>query len=915
MDKHNNTNGHHRRIHQNGDGHVRAARLYTGTSNAGEVRSRPVLGIPARKIAIYSRMRQQRKPRGGLRRILLIMTLVFFFLSLAAVSGIAGGAYAVYASVSENLPDPNKLKEHTEHMSQNVKIYDRNGGLLYEFWDPKVGKRELAHIQDLPPALINATVATEDKNFFTNPYGVDPLATMRAFISNLQGQRIVSGASTITQQLVKNVLLDPEERYEQSYDRKLREAILAFRISKEYSKNDILQLYLNEIFYGNLSYGVEAAAQTYFGVSARDLTLPEAALIAGLPQSPNFYDPFENYTAAKLRQEDVLDLMVEQGYITEEEAEAAKAVDLKPILQAQQARAQIVPIKYPHWVNYVRSQLEQRYGQDLYSLGLRVYTTLDPKIQDIAEAKVREQIDQIRSSNATNSAAIVIDPKTGEILAMVGSYDYYDKSISGAINMSTSLRQPGSTLKPFTYVTAFEKLNWNPGTIVLDRASVFSGTATMPEWRPQNFDNQFQGAVTVRQALARSRNIPAVLALQKIGIQSLLDTLHKAGITTLDDPARLGLTVTLGGGEVRLVDLTYAYSVFANDGVQIGERVPDSRLVPGYRKLEPVAINKITDSFGKVIYEYKPTPERNTARIFRPTLAYEITDILSDDEARSATYGRNGYLKLKNRPAAAKTGTTDDSRDAWTIGYTPDFVVGVWVGNTNDTPMQGVSGGSGAGFIWNGIMEEINANRPVAQFPIPAGLVKTKMSAVTGMLPGPVTPVIVEDLVDQEQMPKQVEPANIYKYLRICASGLLAPNNYPADMTSVWMIAPQYSDRMWRNLSYGRAVTPAPDAWGSAEIPTQYCAPYIPPPPPPTAVPTPQPNHPGQPEQPGQPNHPGQPNQPGQPTPPPAQPGQPNQPPAQPTKPPAQPNTPAQPTVKPNEPAQPPPAAPAQPGH
>jgi len=643
-------------------------------------------------------------------------------------------ASAIYSYATRDLPPVDEVFSKSEF--QSALIYDRKGRLLYEMFDPQGGRRTPVKLQDVPPVLIDATLATEDPNFYTNP-GVDPLAILRALAQNVAHQRLESGASTITQQLVRNVLMTPQERQSQTIQRKVEEAILAYRVTERYSKDEILERYLNEINYGNLSYGVEAASEGYFDKPVQQLTLPEAALIAGLPQAPAIYDPYQNPKAAKERQLEVLGLMVKHGYITQAQADAAAAVPLRYHSAPTQMQA-------PHFVTYVQSLLEDRYPrQQLYQGGLRIYTSLDLDLQNKAQQIVQQRLATIKEDNANNAALVAIDPKTGEILAMVGSANFYDDSIQGQINMALAQRQPGSTLKPFTYLYAFEHHEAAPASILNDSPIQYSMGVGRPPYQPHDADLRFRGPVTVRRALANSLNVPAVEMLNQIGINSLLQTLHLFGITTLQQPASYyGLALTLGGGQVRLLDLAFAYATLANGGVQIGEPVPSAQ--PGQSQLAPVAILKITDANGKVLYNYQPP---SGIRLASPQATWLITDILADDNARAETFGAHSYLEI-NRPAAVKTGTTEEFQDSWTLGYTPQLVVGVWVGNANDQPMKNVFGARGAGLIWHEFMETALQGTPVLPFTRPSGLVQATVDAQTGLRPVPGRPTVTDWFIE-----------------------------------------------------------------------------------------------------------------------------------------------------------------------
>ncbi|MBI4320091.1 MAG: transglycosylase domain-containing protein [Chloroflexi bacterium] len=657
--------------------------------------------------------------RKGTGRRSVVFALIKVFVAVLLVAGSAplffslfagGSAAAAIAYFSKDLPSPTSITDRD--VRQTLKIYDRNGELLAELWDQDFGKRTVTRLSEISPAMIAATLAIEDARFFQNP-GFDLEAIARAFLQNREGGEVVSGASTITMQLVRNTLLSEEERQQRSYTRKIREIILAYQLTGQRSKSEILEMYFNEVYYGHLAYGVETAARTYFDKSAKDLTLAEAAMLAGLPQAPSRYDPLANYEAAKARQEQVLDAMVYHEFITSEKAEAVKQQEVKPIERTY-------GVKAPHFVQYIKDFLESRYGREtMFTGGWQVYTTLDLSMQAKAEKAAREHIAKIKSLNANNASVVSIDPRTGEILVMVGSLDFYDESIDGQVNMAIAERQPGSALKPFNYVTAFAQRGITPSTVIFDQPTGFPDELGRV-YMPLNHDKAWHGPVSVRRALASSLNMPAVIMLQHIGIPAFLETLHKAGVTSLNNP-RYGLAVTLGAGEVKLLDLTYAYTMFPNNGRQIGAPVPLEFRRPGMREYEPVAITKIVDSNGETVYEYQ-VPQGK--QLVPPQYAFLINTIISDDEARAPTYGPNSFLVLPDRPAAAKTGTTETYQDGWTIGYTPDLVTGVWVGNANNSPMRGVFGVSGAGYIWHNFMEDALKGRPPLQFTEPEGMVR-----------------------------------------------------------------------------------------------------------------------------------------------------------------------------------------------
>jgi 1A family penicillin-binding protein len=658
--------------------------------------------------------------------VAVLSALLLFFIGLI-------GATTIYAYYALTLPPAEQLGARTLFMS--TKIYDRNGELLYEVFDANAGRRTYVPIEEIPQDLIDATIATEDKTFYNNP-GFDPLAIGRAVWVNVTEGEIVTGASTITQQLVKNIFLSPE----QTFTRKLQEAILAQEITRRYTKDQILEIYLNEIYYGNMCYGIEAAAETYFGKRARDLTLAEASLLAGLPQAPSIYDPYTNPEAAKQRQKTVLALMVKEGYVNWAQAEAAWNEELD-------YRALRVDMKAPHFVVYVRTLLEEKYGTEvLYRGGLRVYTTLDLGMQGIAQEVARERVTALADRQVTNAAVVAMVPQTGEIRVMLGSIDFWNEQIDGQVNVALALRQPGSSIKPVNYLAAFEK-GWTPATLIMDVTTEFPN-APGPPYVPKNYDGKEHGPVLVRQALACSYNIPAVKTLQFVGVSTMMEMASRLGITTFTDPNRYGLSLTLGGGEIMLLEHTGAYAVMANSGV----RVP------------PVAILRIEDSEGRLIEEYQPPAGE---QVISPQHAYLITHILSDNDARTPAFGPDSPLRL-SRPAAAKTGTTDDWKDSWTIGYTPDLVTGVWVGNADNTAMDHVAGSTGAGHIWHNFMERALADTPPKEFEVPPGLVRAQICARSGMAPTELCPEKKMEIFVDGTAP--TEPDNIYQKIAVCTT-------------------------------------------------------------------------------------------------------------------------------------------------
>jgi 1A family penicillin-binding protein len=633
----------------------------------------------------------------------------------------------------------------------STKIYDRHGRLLYEVTLPQEGTHTYLHLDEISPALRQATIATEDASFYHNP-GFDILALGRALVQNLRAGEVVTGGSTITQQLVRNLYLSPEERSSQSIQRKVRETILAFRLTRHLSKDKILELYLNQVYYGNLAYGVEAAAQTYFGKSARHLDLAEASLLAGLPQSPARYDPLTSLSAAKARQATVLSLMVDVGYISREEARAALA---EPLCFQESP----FPIEAPHFVNYVRDLLEERFGTDRVDRGgLRVYTTLDLDLQTTAETVVRQQVADLREHQVSNGALVALDPATGQIRVMVGSADYFDEEIDGQVNMALAARQPGSSIKPITYAAALER-GYTAATPLADVRTAFL-TRKGELYVPQNYDGTFHGLVSMRYALASSYNVPAVRMMDTIGVDPVLRLARDLGITTLGETDRFDLSLTLGGGEVRLLDLTAAYAAFAAGGLH----------------RDPVAILRVEDASGHLLYEWQPTPDQ---RVLSPQTAYILTDILADNAARTPGFGEDSPLRL-SRPAAVKTGTTTDFHDNWTLGYTPSLVTGVWVGNADNRPMRNVSGVEGAAPIWHAFMEETLKGEPPQEFSRPDGLVDVEVCEPTGLRPGPWCLTPRRELFVAGSEPTASE--TYYRALAVCAStGDLATASCPPE--------------------------------------------------------------------------------------------------------------------------------------
>lgn len=777
-----------------------------GYEHAGSRRS----PLPPSVIAWYSsRMtratdilrRRRRRARGGGRVLLIFSQIaglsllgVVLIAATGAASAVAAAA-GLYSYLTQDLPDAadiEKVETDTDTAFQTTKIYDRTGQvLLYEVIDPSGGDRQWVPLEEMPQSVIDATVASEDKTFWENK-GFDPEGIARAFVANLRSQEL-QGGSSITQQLVKNVLIDPEDRVvgeegptTKDYVRKMRELLLANEVSRRYEKEQILEWYLNTNFYGNLAYGIEAAAQVYFGKSARELTLPEAAMLAPIPQ---FWvqNPFDNLDEATERQHLVLQFMHRDGYITEEQLVQAKYTPLTYAGGVEERYDLIAP----HFAIYARKQLEQMLGETLvYKGGLRVVTSIDLELQHQAECVARahvarlsgpgsalpadeaaacraadllpplSQADLTKDHNVSNASVVSLDPRTGEILVMVGSLDYWDEDIDGQFNVALANRQPGSSFKPFTYVTALAQ-GYTPATMILDvTAAVPPGPPAF--WPPANYDRREHGPVSLRSALANSYNLPAVIVMDWVGVDNVIRTAHHMGITTIEHGTDCGLALTLGCGEVKLLDMAYAFSVFDNMGVMIGEHRPDQNQRSGFRELDPVAILHVEDKNGEVIYQYTEPQRRE---ILTPQLAWLMNDIMSDRRARCAAFGCPNALELPGeRPAAAKTGTTNDYKDAWTIGYTPQLVTAVWVGNSDNAPMENTPGSKGAAPIWNAFMSFALEDKPTLSWAQPPRISKTTVCATSGLLPTRWCPARAEHFVSGTE---PTNPDTIYQAVRV----------------------------------------------------------------------------------------------------------------------------------------------------
>lgn len=625
--------------------------------------------------------------------------------------------------VMRDLPSPSRLTSK-ENFAVSTQIFDRNGKLLYEIFGDE--NRTPIDIDELPPYVAQATIAIEDKNFYKH-FGFDVTGITRAILNNLQGQSIVGG-STITQQLVKTALLTNEK----TWQRKAKEGVLAVLTEVLYSKKDILEMYLNYIPYGGTAVGIEAASQQYFDKPAKDLTLAEASLLVGLPQAPSRYSPFaSDASAAKARQAEVLRRMVEDGYITALEAEQARAEPLKYALSKTDIQA-------PHFVFFVRDLLYQEYGEEMVERGgLRVTTTLDLDLQEAAQASVAAEIDSLERYRVGNGAAMVVKPDTGEILAMVGSRDYFDTEYDGQVNVTLASRQPGSSIKPIMYAIAMAEKLISPGTMLLDVPTCFE-VPGQKSYCPKNYDGSYRGPVTIRQALGNSLNIPAVKGLKILGLETFIDKATDMGITSWKDPSRYGLSLTLGGGEVRMIDLAQAFSVIADEGVKV-PLTPILRIEDFQGNvLETTDVEKRKADLALMNEDESETKLGDLTRVMPRAPAYLTAHIMQDNRAREGAFGSRSELVIPNQIVSAKTGTTNDLRDNWTVGFTPEFLAITWVGNNDNSPMNPalVSGVTGAAPIWNDIMSFILQGRdPVWQSKPPD--VESAPVCLSGMPPQP----------------------------------------------------------------------------------------------------------------------------------------------------------------------------------
>ncbi len=746
---------------------------------------------PAARRVVHERLKRRvKKHKKALSRLTNALAIAFAGLFIL-ISGSLGASYAYYQA---QLPMLNTIADHTTF--QTTSIFDRNGKLLYEINDPNYGPRTYVNYTDISENLINATVAAEDHTFWTNS-GVDFQSILRAALANAQSQQTVEGASTITQQLIKRqfFLTDPR-----TIQVKLQEAILAYGVTQQLPKWKIMEMYLNAIYYGELNYGAEAAAQDYFGLQPKctnnhcipavaQLDLAQASLLAGLPQLPSYYDPIVNKAAALTRQKTVLDSMVQLGMITtRQEQQSEQEMAKFTFKQFVDPNA----IQAPHFVHYlVDNVLVPMFGaQNLYDGGYNIYTTLDLNV----EKKV-EQIEYYRlyqdpcaqylgcpgplykAHNVNNAATVVMDPYNGEILAMDGSANYNNKNpkVRGQFNSAVdALRKPGSSIKPVFYATAFQ-MGWYPAMIIPDHQTIYptpDSSSPSGYYTPQNYDNSFHTGypMTARTAIANSFNIPAVDTIEYTGLPNVLNTAGRLGLTTIADQplSKLGPSLALGAKEVSLLSLTDAYAAFANQGTRVA----------------PTSILEITTSQGQPIYKYDAAHPQGVQAV-SPEVAFLMSSMLSDGPARYHEFGPGNPLEL-DRPAAAKTGTSNSFIDNWTMGYTPHLTVGVWVGNSDNSPMDnGVIGITGAGPIWHDVMEYVSNyyHYPADDFIKPADVHQGTVSALTGLLPAPGEPTVTDWFIDgtmptiQDQYTAPTGNHHRHCFFGICTGGNGNGNN------------------------------------------------------------------------------------------------------------------------------------------
>jgi len=653
--------------------------------------------------------------RVRLSKKLAFALVSFFFLSFLL--------FSFYFFILRDLPSPDKLI--TREIAQTTKIYDRYGNLLYKIYHNQ--NRILMPLEKIPLFVQQATIAIEDGGFYQHR-GVSLVGLARVFYQFIFHNQ-VQGGSTITQQLVKNALLSPER----TLSRKVKEMVLAVLVEMRFSKEEILKMYLNEVSYGGTAYGIEEASQLYFGKSAGDLTLAEATLLAGLPASPTTYSPFGAHPElSKKRQEMVLQQMVKENFIIKETAQKAEGEELRFTNRQENILA-------PHFVMYIKEQLVDMFSpRYIEEGGLQIITTLDLSVQRLAEKAVGDEVARLGNLRVQNGAALVTNPQTGEILAMVGSGDYFDQENEGNFNVTTALRQPGSAIKVINYAVALQN-GFTLSSIISDTPIIYRIPGQLP-YSPQNYDNRFHGNVSLRTALASSYNVPAVKVLAALGLNRMIAMGKLMGITTWEDPSKYGLSLTLGGGEVRMTDMAVVYGTLANLG----------------KKVSLQSIWQVSDSRGKALWtnpcldQHSSFSKQATAdgqlagrangaecqeQVMPSGVAFLLTDVLSDNQARAPAFGSNSILDILGYRVAVKTGTSNNLRDNWTIGYTPSRLAAVWVGNNDNSPMSQVASGiTGASPAWHRIMEELLKQHLEVQFSLPDDIVEASICSATGTL-------------------------------------------------------------------------------------------------------------------------------------------------------------------------------------
>jgi|SRR5579875_10252 len=681
------------------------------------------------------RMRRRRQEteqqrRRGFPKWPFVVLAILLFGAIGAGAAVAAYSYEQYQSYIRDIKNPAEILKRDQGPAI---IYDRNGNFLFEYEDKDTGLREPTPLDAISPWVIKATISTEDPTFYTNT-GVNQKGLLRAACEYVHicksASRLTTGGSSITQQLVKLLFEPPDVQAQRSVERKVKEAAMAVELTKRYSKDQILEWYLNTIYYANRANGIGAAAKIYFGKKPADLDLAEASLLAGIPASPADYDPIAHYTVAKQRQREVLDLMVRHGDITQAEADQAynEPLDLKE---------QVTIMNEPHWVNFITQYVKDhckelipncKSGDDaLYHMGLRITTTLDSQLTDEATKIVDQDVAAMEKAHCDchNGAAMIIDNNTGQILAMVGSRDFYRQDIHGEVNNVFGVYQPGSALKPAVYLAAFLK-GWSPGTIVVDGPHCYPNGNDKP-FCPSGPTRNWLGPITVREALGSSINSTAVQAADFVGVQGVLDVAHRMGITTMSDPSQFGVSIATGGSEVTLYDMTYMYSTIANNGDMRGLKLSDPK--PGYRQVDPVAVLRIEDRTGKLIYQFRG-PDHYQAE--PAPYVYEISNILADDSAKHFTYSPGLFDIGDHRPIAAKTGTQQGEtiygvRATWNFGYIPDITVGVWVGNSDGAYVNpNLLSATSSLNIWRDLMKLAvkTYNIPPKNFVVPEGIAR-----------------------------------------------------------------------------------------------------------------------------------------------------------------------------------------------